>query len=1662
MALLTDEQLHAIREIIRKHHQSFVVNTIGPSAVPPEVLEELKTAGLVGTEVASIEDSYLYGQAMAAGTNPAVATMSLDEFKSWLTKNPIPLSPVERRAVEFAQHRAGQYAVGLGNRIDTSVGETIIQADRALAARFRDEIKSSTAQNIARRESVKSLVSDLKWATKDWSRDWDRIAITEKHNAMQQGMADQYAKEHGPDVLVAKRPMPDACQHCNRLHLGPDGQPRVFKLSELEANGSNFGRKVADWLPTVGAVHPHCFVAGTMVQTEHGPQPIEKILPGTRVLSGDARLYPVSHVWASVYEGDVVTVRTALGELTATADHPFYGADGWRPAHRLNEGENLFGFEGDVDRSLLPDLDSVARPSIPIEDRHFASILFGFSRAGVPVTAIHFHGEFYLREGEVDQTTIEQITGGRVQAQTTERIIDPAFVGRFEFAHMPPEDGKDHMFGLRPSSDSGVESGDVGAPLFWGQLAHSDLLSFRPGASGSTGATNAVSDSPAADFQALGYLLHREQLVEVQVEDLDHIEFSPKRHSFSSGPLPEGFLSNLSPTSTPIVSVKTSQYRGMVYNLTVETMHTYVANGHHVHNCQCQLIRIPEGWGFDEDGSLVPGGSGEPKELRKAISHATFQGIPIAIETKKGQKRKWTDAQGKTGETLMLADYGFIKKTGGADAEEIDVYLLGSNPRSTQVFIVHQIDPSTGIYDEDKCFLGAANAAEARIAFQAHRNDAGAYGGMTAMDIDHFKRWVAGTAPMKGHSVPQTTIPLGKALNRESRVNLEKVETRFVLDAESLEKAEARGGKYFRRVPYTDAKGKRRYRYYYTEAAAARGAVRGEEIKLGKQTAKVISVHKDGAVTIELDGKQRKVKPDQWHNLLTRHYGQAYTKSADRRAQQAINAVLRHVPRELLEDLKGATDAERLRDLKKRGPKVYAKLKAAFSRAGVTPFQAKRTIDRTLERRGWEPEARALVIGSVMRHRTLGARDLIRASESVAGGRKVESRHVAAVVELRAPGGKPEAFPQMVKSTAESAEKELADLAAVLAKVKAGKVDGSEALVQALGSNAIQKLNLLTAAFPGLQDKVAQKAREAMPAVVSVTPRKGPTTDGAETNVYVAGEGGAPVALTARYRLMEAGDIIASHKPESFAKHPDYPAGVQERAYHRDKAEQAKVIRNAQRMNPQFVINTNPDAVNGPPLITADGVVLGGNSRVMSMQRVYSQHPEKAAELRKYLTSHAHEGGFTAADVEAMKQPVLVREVVVEDKSKQSLQLLVRQMNETFTQGMDPRTMQVAMGRKLTDETLATLAGDMGEDQTLSDFLGSSKADRFVSALFRAGIIDARNSNQYMARGTKTLNNDGKTLVSRILVGRTVNDADILSSTGTQMMDSIARAVPFMHQATAHGKGYAIGADLAVAIDGFNHLQARVESGSLKNLDPKMSEKDFGRLFNQMSLLGSDHPVEDNPKAMQLLEVLVRKRGPIQMANIFRDYARRAAQNPEGQATMFGKVEPADIFRQTMDAALGRGEEKLAASMTKAVTRRTTSPLPSSGRVSTEIGAQTSSAAFNNPGHGTFPNFMVKDGMVARHPVKMHPALEGWDPGETSPGDVEKRRIHVDADDYQMTLFEARQARQEARPVEIQDQLYFRGDDDRQRSKDLREWLEDQDEENRQRPRNNVEVEKDT
>jgi N12 class adenine-specific DNA methylase len=127
------------------------------------------------------------------------------------------------------------------------------------------------------------------------------------------------------------------------------------------------------------------------------------------------------------------------------------------------------------------------------------------------------------------------------------------------------------------------------------------------------------------------------------------------------------------------------------------------------------------------------------------MKHVSFQGLDITIETEKGQERRGKDKDGEEWSVTMPADYGYIKRTEGADGDHVDAYL-GDMADSDFVLIVNQVDADTGAFDEHKVILGAMGRNAALDIYRGGFSDGRAndrIGSFTATNIAGFKAWLA-------------------------------------------------------------------------------------------------------------------------------------------------------------------------------------------------------------------------------------------------------------------------------------------------------------------------------------------------------------------------------------------------------------------------------------------------------------------------------------------------------------------------------------------------------------------------------------------------------------------------------------------------------------------------------------------------------------------------------------------------------------------------------------------------------------------------------------------------------------------------------------------------------------------------------------------------------
>ena len=102
--------------------------------------------------------------------------------------------------------------------------------------------------------------------------------------------------------------------------------------------------------------------------------------------------------------------------------------------------------------------------------------------------------------------------------------------------------------------------------------------------------------------------------------------------------------------------------------------------------------------------------------------------------------------------TRMNAHYGYVLGSVGKDKEQIDVFL---GPHANQasdhpVFIVDQVDPKTGKFDEHKVMIGYQTESKARAAYQSNyvRGWKG-LGAISRLTFPEFREWVKNPALSK-------------------------------------------------------------------------------------------------------------------------------------------------------------------------------------------------------------------------------------------------------------------------------------------------------------------------------------------------------------------------------------------------------------------------------------------------------------------------------------------------------------------------------------------------------------------------------------------------------------------------------------------------------------------------------------------------------------------------------------------------------------------------------------------------------------------------------------------------------------------------------------------------------------------------------------------------
>ena len=310
-----DELASETARLTALYHDAYMIDVFGVmgSGLPDSRIEELREAGLIDdTETLTIEGirpvEFMLGAGHVFGDQPErlaelreygveeftpLVVAKLDDLRSMsrteadarvydpmetptppseggrsLSPPPPWMSPAERGAYQRLVSHAGEYIRGLGNARSAEledvasegwegeriVEEVIPEQREEMLAMLREE----AGRELATGRDARRLAGTLADRSQYYAHNWLRIAQTELQGAHNEGRVIASVEAYGEGARVARIPESGACDECMSLLTNEEGDPRVWRVDELQANGVNVGRRRAEWEATIFPIHPNC------------------------------------------------------------------------------------------------------------------------------------------------------------------------------------------------------------------------------------------------------------------------------------------------------------------------------------------------------------------------------------------------------------------------------------------------------------------------------------------------------------------------------------------------------------------------------------------------------------------------------------------------------------------------------------------------------------------------------------------------------------------------------------------------------------------------------------------------------------------------------------------------------------------------------------------------------------------------------------------------------------------------------------------------------------------------------------------------------------------------------------------------------------------------------------------------------------------------------------------------------------------------------------------------------------------------------------------------------------------------------------------------------------------------------------------------------------
>lgn len=362
-----------------------------------------------------------------------------------------------------------------------------------------------------------------------------------------------------------------------------------------------------------------------------------------------------------------------------------------------------------------------------------------------------------------------------------------------------------------------------------------------------------------------------------------------------------------------------------------------------------------------------------------------------------------------------------------------------------------------------------------------------------------------------------------------------------------------------------------------------------------------------------------------------------------------------------------------------------------------------------------------------------------------------------------------------------------------------------------------------------------------------------------------------------QFKIVEAGALIVSHDPSTFAPNPKYPRELQPRLRER-AATRLQVDLMAATLDPDALLVDFQSIDRGAPIVGSDMVVESGNGRVMAVLLAFGYHPDVYGKYRDALKKIAPSYNLSPKAVDKLKIPILVRERLTKVDRKQ----FVEEANASTTIESSAIENARTDAEKISLVMLASL--EVLESENIEDAIRAGRNKAFAGSFLeklpaneRARLVDAKGVlNQdgvrriAMAIFVATFQGDaGLRLAEKFFESTDINVRNVFAGIG-RSLGLLSRAEA-LSSAGERYRDYLISDDLAKAISIFSAIKKT----------PGMT---VSKYLAQMQMIER----ELTPFQERILEVLdEHSRSAKRIGQILGSYAELVINSPPpGQASL--------------------------------------------------------------------------------------------------------------------------------------------------------------------------------